>query len=138
MANLHATLVQVPETLPPEERVVELGMAYLGFARANPQDIAVVALHESLRATRASGHGGLEEIVMGVFRQGIEQGVFAARTDEDLALMVYGAWSLVHGMAVLLARQPAKQARLLRPARQRLLLEAFVEGLKGEWLTRER
>jgi AcrR family transcriptional regulator len=138
MANLFAALSKVPETLPPDERVVELGMAYLGFARANPQDIAIVALHESLQATHATGHAGLEQIVMGVFRQGIEQGVFAARGDDDLGLMVYGVWSLVHGMAVLLARQPAKQARLLRPARQRQLLWAFVEGLKGDWPTTER
>ena len=133
MANLYAALSKVPATLPPDQRVVELGMAYLDFARANPQDIAIVALHESLRATRATGHAGLEEIVMGVFREGIDQGVFGVRGDDDLGLMVYGAWSLVHGMAVLLARQPAKQARLLRPARQRQLLQAFVEGLKGGW-----
>jgi hypothetical protein len=48
-------------------------------------------------------------------------------------VMVYGAWSLVHGMAVLLARQPVKQVRQLRPARQRQLLRAFVDGLKGDW-----
>jgi len=52
-------------------------------------------------------------------------------------LMVYGAWSLVHGMAVLLARQPAKEAKQLRPARQRQLLRAFVDGLKGDWLAGE-
>lgn len=132
MANLYTALSRVPETLPPDERVVELGMAYLEFARANPEDIAIVALHESLRATHATGHAGLEQIVMGAFRQGVEQGVFTARDDDDLGLMVYGAWSLVHGMAVLLRRQPAKQARQLRPARQRLLLEAFVRGLKSD------
>ena len=133
MAKLCEALSGVPETLAPDEGAVEIGMAYLDFARANPQDIAIVALHESLRATHADGHAGLEEIVMGVFRRGIEQGVFHASGDDDLALMVYGAWSLVHGMAVLLARQPAKEARLLRPARQRQLLRAFVDGLKGDW-----
>jgi AcrR family transcriptional regulator len=133
MANLCEALSQVSETLPPDEGVVEIGMAYLDVARANPQDIAIVALHESLQATHVGGHAGLEEIVMGVFRRGIEQGVFRASSEDDLVLMVYGAWSLVHGMAVLLARQPAKQARQLRPARQRQLLRAFVDGLKGDW-----
>ena len=45
--------------------------------------------------------------------------------------MVYGAWSLVHGMAVLLMRQPPNMAKQLRPARQRWLLQAFVNGLKA-------
>jgi hypothetical protein len=47
--------------------------------------------------------------------------------------MVYGAWSLVHGMAVLLERQPPQVARQLRLARQRQLLQAFVNGLKADW-----
>ena len=47
--------------------------------------------------------------------------------------MVYGAWSLVHGMAVLLERQPQHLAKQLRPARQRRLLEVFVNGLKADW-----
>ena len=133
MASLSEALSRVSTELPPDERAVEIGMAYLDFARANPYDIAIVALHESLEMTHASGHAGLEEIVMGVFREGVAQGVFRASSDEDVALMVYGAWSLVHGMAVLLSRQPPHLVKQLRPARQRQLLQAFVTGLKGTW-----
>ena len=133
MANLSEALSRVPPALPPDERVVEMGMAYLAFARANPHDIALVALHESLQMTHAGGHAGLEELVMGVFREGAAQGVFPASSDEDVELMVYGAWSLVHGMAVLLERQPPQVARQMRPARQRQLLQAFVTGLKADW-----
>jgi hypothetical protein len=70
---------------------------------------------------------------MGVFRLGVAQGVFRASSDEDVELMVYGAWSLVYGMAVLLERQPQHLAKQLRPARQRRLLEVFVNGLKADW-----
>ena len=133
MAGLSEALSRVSTELPPDERAVEIGMAYLDFARANPYDIAIVALHESLEMTHAGGHAGLEEIVMGVFRDGVAQGVFRASSDEDVALMVYGAWSLVHGMAVLLSRQPPHLVKQLRPARQRQLLQAFVTGLKGTW-----
>ena len=133
MANLAEALARVSPGLPPDERIVEMGMAYLEFARDNPHDIALVALHESLRMTHAGGHAGLEELVMGVFREGAAQGVFSAATDQDVELMVYGAWSLVHGMAVLLERQPPQVARQLRLARQRQLLQAFVNGLKADW-----
>ena len=68
---------------------------------------------------------------MGVFREGAAQGVFRASADEDVELMVYGAWSLVHGMAVLLERQPQHVARHLRPARQRRAPAGFRHGLKG-------
>ena len=133
MANLAGALARVSPALPPDQRVVEMGMAYLGFARDNPHDIALVAMHESLQMTHAGGHAGLEELVMGVFREGAAQGVFSAATDQDVELMVYGAWSLVHGMAVLLERQPPQVAKQLRLARQRQLLQAFVNGLKADW-----
>ena len=108
-------------------------MAYLEFARANPYDIALVALHEALHMTHAGGHAGLEELVMGIFREGATQGTFSADSDEDIELMVYGAWSLVHGMAVLLERQPSTVVKRLRLSRQRQLLQAFVSGLKADW-----
>jgi AcrR family transcriptional regulator len=133
MANLSEALARVSSSLPPDERAVEMGMAYLEFARVNPHDIALVALHESLQMTHAGGHAGLEELVMGVFREGAAQGVFPVSSDQDVELMVYGIWSLVHGMAVLLERQPPQVAKQLRLARQRQLLQAFVNGLKADW-----
>lgn len=51
MAGLAEALASVPQGLPADERAVEMGMAYLAFARDNPQDIALVALHESLCMT---------------------------------------------------------------------------------------
>jgi AcrR family transcriptional regulator len=134
IANLAAALGTVSPSRPPDERVVEMGMAYLEFARANPHDIALVALHESWHVTSAGGHSGLEELVLGVFRDGVAAGVFSAESDKDVYLMLYGLWSLVHGMAVLADRQPLKAAKTPRPARQRQLLQAFVDGLKAaDW-----
>jgi AcrR family transcriptional regulator len=133
MAGLAEALARVSPALPPDERAVEMGMAYLEFARANPHDIALVALHEALQLTHAGGHAGLEALVVGVFREGAAQGVFSAASEEDVELMVYGAWSLVHGMAVLLERQPSAAVKRLRLSRQRQLLQAFVNGLKADW-----
>jgi AcrR family transcriptional regulator len=133
MAGLAEALASVSPRLPADERAVEMGMAYLAFARDNPQDIALVALHESLRMTHEGGHAGLEELVLGVFREGAAQGIFGAASDDDVELMVYGAWSLVHGMAVLLERQPRAVVKRLRLSNQRRLLQAFIDGLKADW-----
>jgi AcrR family transcriptional regulator len=133
LSNLYEALARVSPELPPDERIVEMGMAYLEFARRNPHDIALVALHESMRLTHAGGHAELEELVFGAFKEGAEKAVFKASSEHDVEIMVYGAWSLVHGMAVLLERQPPPIARQIRPAHQRQLLHAFVNGLRADW-----
>ena len=50
---------------------------------------------------------------------------------EDAEFMTYGAWALAQGLATLEQRQRPETAARLR-ARQRRLLQAFVNGLKSE------
>ena len=50
MGRLAARFATIPATLSPDERAVELGLAYLDFARTNPQDVDIIALHGSARA----------------------------------------------------------------------------------------
>ena len=118
-------------SLPPDERVVEMGMAYLDFARANPHDIALVALHESLRLTHAAGHAGLEELVHRRLSRGRRPGHLRRRVRRGPG--AHGLRRLVararHGRAA--CRQPPNRRKHLRPARQRWLLQVFVDGLKA-------
>ena len=133
MGALMEAFAQVPAGLPVEERAVELGLAYLEFARHNPEDVAVVTLHESMPAAPITGeHQRVEEAVVGVFREGAAQGVFSMPAHEDAEFMAYGAWALVQGLATLEQRQRPEVAARLR-ASQRRLLQAFVNGLKSDW-----
>jgi AcrR family transcriptional regulator len=135
MHSLSEAMLAAPASLPPDERAVEIGMAYLDFGRRNPQDIALVGLHESLHLDYEGGHQAFGEAGMAVFREGVEQGIFTASSDDDVWLMAYGAWSLVHGMAVLLGHQPSEMVKQTERARQRQLLQAFINGLKSDWLS---
>ena len=135
MGALMEAFATVPAGLPADERAVELGLAYLEFARHNPEDVAVVTLHESVHAAPVAGaHLRVEETVVGVFRDGAAQGVFSMPAHEDAEFMAYGAWALVQGLATLEQRQRPEVAARLR-ASQRRLLQAFVNGLKSDWST---
>ena len=133
MGTLLEALAAVPGELPPDERAVEIGLAYLEFARHNPEDVAIVTMHESVAVgPHSPEHEQLEQTVLGVFREGAERGVFRMPTPDDAEFMTYGAWALVQGLATLEQRQrPATAARLR--AHQRRLLQAYVNGLKSEW-----
>jgi AcrR family transcriptional regulator len=133
MGTLLTAFERVPADLPAAERAVELGMAFLEYARHNPEDVAVITLHESMpEAPLSHEHAGVEQTVVGVFRQGAAEGVFILPTPEDADFMAYGAWALVQGLATLEQRQrPAIAARLR--AKQRRLLQAYVNGLKSDW-----
>jgi AcrR family transcriptional regulator len=132
MGALLEALAAVPTEMPPDERAVEIGMAYLEFARHNPEDVAVVTMHESVAVgPHSTEHEQLEETVLNVFREGAASGVFSMTAPEDAEFMTYGAWALAQGLATLEQRQrPATAARLRK--QQRRLLCAFVNGLKTE------
>jgi AcrR family transcriptional regulator len=122
----------VTTEMPPDERAVEIAMAYLEFARHNPEDVAVVTMHESVAVgPHSAEHERLEETVLGVFREGAASGIFRLAAPEDAEFMTYGAWALAQGLATLEQRQrPTTAARLRK--QQRRLLWAFVNGLKSE------
>ena len=137
MGLLLAEFGKVPDDLPPDERALEMGMAYLEFARHNHEDVAVIAMHEStLHALPFSHeHRLVEEAVTGVFKDGVAQGVFAqsdAAGADDVEYMTYGAWALVQGLAMFEQQQRPALADKLRQ-KQRQLLRVYINGLKSDW-----
>jgi AcrR family transcriptional regulator len=133
MGALLDEFARVPSDLPPDQRALELGMAYLEFARRNPQDVAVITLHEAVHAEPFSrAHNAMVDTIRGVFREGIDGGIFTSTGADDPDFMTYGAWALVQGMATLEERQRPDLAARLR-ARQRQLLAAYVNGFKTDW-----
>jgi AcrR family transcriptional regulator len=134
MAALLRVFARVPAELPPDERALEMGVAYLEFARRNPEDVAVIALHESVvhMSPLSAEHRTVEEAVTGVFKEGVTAGIFSASREKDADFMAYGAWALVQGLATFEQRQRPELAKALR-ARQRELLQVFVNGLKSDW-----
>jgi AcrR family transcriptional regulator len=136
--HLSAHLLTVPEALPVDERLIELGLAYIQFAREHPAELDL--LFESLSAlSRKAQDDSLEvltpaplfQIIQSVLEDGIAQGVLHARDEDDVMLMWHGAWALVHGL-VAVERTHLHHEELFR-ARARDVLRAFVNGLKTDW-----
>jgi AcrR family transcriptional regulator len=99
--RLDAYLRRVPADLPPDRRVVELGLAYMEFARDNPMDLRCMMLSTSLDLPETSGKAlglGAARMIGQTFRQGVQDGVFQADGLCSAAEMAFGAWALVHGM----------------------------------------
>ncbi len=133
MGALLDEFAKVPADLPPDGRAIELGMAYLAFARRNPEDVAVITIHEGfLLQPRTAEHAAMESVVSGVFRDGVAQGVFKGASDGDADYMAYGAWALVQGLSTLELRQRADLSAALRD-HQRQIMQVYVNGLKTGW-----
>jgi AcrR family transcriptional regulator len=134
MGLLLREFARVPADLPPDERAIELGVRYLEFARSNPEDVAVIAMHESVvqKTPLSREHHAVEEAVMGVFAEGVARGIFRASGERDADYMAYGAWALVQGLATFERQQRPELAATVR-AKQRQLLRVFINGLKSDW-----
>jgi AcrR family transcriptional regulator len=129
--QLSAYLRRVPTDLPPAQRLTEIGLAYVDFARHNPE-------HFLLVFTRLpSGRTSLQEpasmnspyrIVLQAVQEGIDAGARAVQAGYGVEEMAYSLWALVHGMAML-QRTHLHDFEVNFRALDRRALEVFVNGL---------
>jgi AcrR family transcriptional regulator len=129
--QLRAALMRVPAGLPPARRLVELGLAYVAFARQQPEQFLLV--FSRLPTQRGSLQAPLSDsspfaIVRAAVQQAIATGAIAARAGYGAEEIAYSLWALAHGQAMLqqthLRQFPADFSSADRRA-----LEAFVAGL---------
>jgi AcrR family transcriptional regulator len=126
--RLDSYLRRVPTDLPPEVRVVELGLAYMDFARDNPMDLRCVLLATSPDLPDASGRAlGLSaaSLLGQTFREGVEDDVFSQASGLKAPEMAYGMWALVHGLVSVGAIDVSQVAEDVSAVPRRIL-EAFV------------
>lgn len=138
LAVMEAHLRRVPADLPPDERIVEMGVAYLRFAREHPQEVTL--LFDSIDALGPLDQAGdpeqllaplgLFELVLEALREGVAAGIF--RIDEaDAELVMHGAWAYVHGLAVVERLHERHGDLFGEQARE--LLRVYVKGLGTDW-----
>lgn len=126
--RLDAYLRRVSSTLSPERRVVELGLAYMDFARENPMDLRCMLLSTSLDLSPSSGKAvgmGAAQLIGETFREGMEQGLFSTDGPLSGAEMAYGLWALVQGMVSIAAIDLSEVSEEIS-ADPRRVIEAFV------------
>lgn len=96
-------LSSVSDDLPYQEYMVEMGLAYIRFAREEPTYFRlglVTQVSERQSTEDAVTEGAYQVLYRGVER-GIEQGHFAMREQFGAEEIAYTLWSIVHGMAML-------------------------------------
>jgi AcrR family transcriptional regulator len=132
LARMRTHLGGVPQDLPSRKRLVELGMAYVEFARQNPEHFALIFSHA------AAGDGLSNQVTSenspyGVFLRAATAasaaGKIAGQKDYGPAETAYGLWALAHGMAMLQATH-LRYSQIDFGAANRYTFEAFVRGLR--------
>jgi AcrR family transcriptional regulator len=132
--RLRSYLKSVPTTLPPDEYLVELGLAYVRYARDNRD-------HFLLRATRLIPDGpqlSFEEIdpgeTFGILLDGvqaaIDAGIIQTREGYGLNEIAYSMWALGHGLATLQLTNLSNVAFEYERA-DRAAIETFIKGWGG-------
>jgi AcrR family transcriptional regulator len=131
---LRARLSTTSEDLPPGERVISLGLAYVDFARTHPEHFHL--MFSELSTSRTSLNDPLDEEkpyypVAKAVADGIAAGEFGTRPGYGLGEITYGLWALAHGIASL---QRTKLRHVVDdfPPIDRAVLETLVSGLGGD------
>jgi AcrR family transcriptional regulator len=128
-ARLDAYLSRVPTDLPVDKRVIELGMAYMDFARDNPMDLRCILAATSLEGPRSAEilemGLGVARLIGATFREGMEKGLFDTGLMLSAPELAYGTWALVHGMVSVSGTDLTGVADVFS-ADPRRVLEAFV------------
>jgi len=131
LARLYAYLSRAAGDLAPAQRLVELGLAYVRFARENPQHFMLIfGQLPSRRTTLQAPPSGSSpyRLVLQAAQEGIDTGVFAARPDFGAEQIAYGLWALAHGMATL-QQTHLQHFQANFETHDRRVLEQFVAGL---------
>ena len=129
-------LYAVPTDLPAEDYLHELGMAYVRFARQNPQHYMLIFSRPELQDmthqdTNYVSAGTFQSLTNGVERA-IAEGLYPPSI--DVLETSFGNWSIVHGIAMLIVTQcqhmdidwDATTDRLLRNYRVGLIANAWA------------
>jgi AcrR family transcriptional regulator len=126
--RLDSYLRRVPVALSPERRVIELGLAYMDFARDNPMDLRCILAGTSTELPPSSGRAvglGAAELIGQTFREGVERGVLSSASGLSAPEMAYGYWALVHGLVSIAGIDVSLVADSVSAVPRRVL-EAFV------------
>lgn len=132
MLRLDARMATVPATLQPSQRLLRYGLAYVAFAREEPQDFLLFFLHLRTRRTSTAQPAGPRSPyarILEAVKAGLASGALA-RKGVDAEGIAYGVWAVAHGLAMLqLTHLKGFDADF--EAADRAVLEAHLDGLRA-------
>ncbi len=130
--RLQSYLRAVPTDLPADNYLVELGLAYIKFARENPDHFILTASrlvpdmdpvpYEDLEM------GETYRILFDAVQRGIEAGIIQPRPGYGLHEIAYSLWAFGQGMAILQVSN-LRNVLFEFDTADRGAMEAFIRGL---------
>jgi AcrR family transcriptional regulator len=98
-------------TLPADEYLLELGLAYLDFAQRNPDFFVLMFVNPATSVEPGVGPAAVMakmisetssfSLLLQAIGRGVEEGVFRTRLGYGVLEMAFTAWAMVHGIAML-------------------------------------
>jgi AcrR family transcriptional regulator len=97
--------------LPPDELLMELGLAYIDFAVRNPDFFLLMFTNPNTGVAQGSDlkqmqsdmlkDGSSFPLLLRAMQRGVDEGLFHPRPQYGVLEMAFTAWSMVHGLAML-------------------------------------
>lgn len=125
--KLASYLTSVDDSLPYLEYMLEMGIAYIRFAREEPTyfRLGLVTQVSSRQSMNEVIEDGAYYVLLHGVQVGIKQGYFVASEQFGAEEIAYSLWSIVHGMAMLqtsyLAELEADFKQIDREALRRMI-----------------
>lgn len=134
---LRIYLDRVPTDLPPAERLLEMGLAYLDFAHDHAEHFMLI--FNNLTSSRSSFNEPVEahspyHLLLQAVQTAIEAEEFSPQDGYTLEEIAYSLWSLVHGMAML-RQTHLRHFQADFDTLHRRALKLFAEGFKTKKLS---
>lgn len=133
--RLRAMLKAVPDTLPPDEYLIELGLAYIRYAKENEEHFMlnfsgfdVFRLDQPVPIQAILDSDNTFNILIEAVTNAIDAGVIQVRPDFGLLEIAYGLFGLAHGLAVLQLNN-MKDIEFHHQEADRAVFKNFIEGL---------
>ena len=129
--QLGAALRHIPGGLRVDQRLVEIGLAYVEFARQNPKHFKLIFTQlpsQRVSAQQPADINSPYQILLQTVQDGIDAETFMARADYGAEEIAYSVWALAHGMAML-QQTHLRQFQADFRAVDRRAFEVFVHGL---------
>ena len=105
LTHFYQALANVPSTLSYPESMVQLGMAYINFARQYPQEFLLLFTHlrgeiEETAAETKMSQNSYRQLSDAVQRA-VDEGLIHTQSDFLTTEAAFSFWALVHGIAML-------------------------------------
>jgi AcrR family transcriptional regulator len=129
--RLVAFIQAVDEGLPPADYLVQIGVAYIGFALENP-DLFRIMFSDAPRTLSEAdlmSEGSSFPLLLAAIRRGFDAGVFKPGQDLGPLELAYTAWGLVHGIAMLRLYQRSFPPNFDQVERE--IVAVLLRGLMG-------